>query len=410
MSGNLAPSVRVQLGGALALYWASPRQSTGPRCWRRASRTKRPDSRRSAIARRPGAHQHDSSMGARGKPSPVREVEILRDEKALFLLCGCPYLAVVSATQLLGEDGVDIVSQGRQPSRGRIGDVLVQLDPHSTLLSSGPGRAPGPLPDRRSSPHRGSNRNPLSPPAASPIKESPSRRAGDAELAIEGQILSNPRSAILDNRTAGPLGSREVLVASVHGGTQGGMTLPCSPAGYAPPVDSTIEGTFGCISGTTTCQSVPSNGQPLTAIDWIDTSMVDGFTLPYKATVSGTCTAAPKNNTIDCTKLSPSVCPNRRQPFLQPAKSDVSSAFASMNLNLVNPSQNTKWAGQWAGCYAPGSILTMNNWGNAPSSLSNAPVATVNPHPPGSTTRPIRSRHPTPAAGSPRQRATRGRW
>ncbi len=132
------------------------------------------------------------------------------------------------------------------------------------------------------------------------------------------------------------------------GGTQGSVTLPCSPAGCAPPVDSKIEGTFGCIPGTTPCQANPSNGQPLTAVDWIDTSMVDGFTLPYKATVTGTCTAAPKNNTIDCTKLSPSVCPTGDNLSYNLQNQSVNSAFASMNLNLVNPSQNTKWAGQWS--------------------------------------------------------------
>ena len=63
-------------------------------------------------------------MGARGKPPPVRKVEILRDEKALFLLCGRPELAVDAAAQLLIEDGVDVVTQRRQPFRGRTGDVL----------------------------------------------------------------------------------------------------------------------------------------------------------------------------------------------------------------------------------------------------------------------------------------------
>lgn len=174
------------------------------------------------------------------------------------------------------------------------------------------------------------------------------------------------------------------------GGAQGGVTLPCPAAGCAPSVDSKIEGTFGCISGTTPCQNNPSNGRPLTPIDWIDTSMVDGFTLPYKATVDGSCTAAPQNNTIDCTQLSSGICPTGDNLSYNLQNQSVNKAFASMNLNLVNPSQNTKWAGTWAGCYAPGSILTMNNWGNAPANLPNAPAPSVS-HAPGvySTSDPI---------------------
>lgn len=141
-------------------------------------------------------------------------------------------------------------------------------------------------------------------------------------------------------------------------GQSGGPGLVCPSEGCAPPVDSKFEGTFGCMTGVQNCQTNPSNGEPLTATDWWDTSQVDGFTLPYKVEVTGTCAAGPKNQAIDCTKLEPNLCPAREN-----LSSDGKfKALDKENLNLTHPGTHA-----WAGCYSPASKLTMNNWGNAPT-------------------------------------------
>lgn len=139
-------------------------------------------------------------------------------------------------------------------------------------------------------------------------------------------------------------------------GQSGGPGLPCSTEGCAPPVDSKFEGTFGCLPSVATkdCQKNPSSPdgkQPLPRTDSWDTSMVDGFTLPYKVTVQGSCSNGPTNNTIDCSDLAFSQCPRK----------EVINKKTT-NLNLGYPEST-----EIVGCYSPCSKLTMNNWGNSPT-------------------------------------------
>ena len=84
-------------------------------------------------------------------------------------------------------------------------------------------------------------------------------------------------------------------------GGSGGPGLPCLSEGCAPPVDSKWEGTFGCLNGVEEkdCQVNPSSptGAKLPHEDSWDTSMVDGFTLPYKVKVSENCSGTGPDRT-----------------------------------------------------------------------------------------------------------------
>jgi len=146
-------------------------------------------------------------------------------------------------------------------------------------------------------------------------------------------------------------------------GESGGPGLTCPPEGCAPPVDSKFEGTFGCLPSVSSadCQVNPSSptGAVLPASDNWDTSMVDGFTLPYTVKVNGTCPGAPKNKKIDCSKINISHCP-------------TAGKINGVDTNLVLTDPTTK---KTAGCYSPCSKLTMNNWGNSPTSKPDSDAA-----------------------------------
>ena len=138
-------------------------------------------------------------------------------------------------------------------------------------------------------------------------------------------------------------------------GSSGGPGLPCPPEGCAPPVDSKFEGTFGCLPSVkgADCQVNPSSptNAKLPATDSWDTSMVDGYTLPYTVEVKGDCPGGPKNNKIDCSEISVSQCPTAEKIDGQ-----------DTNLNLTDPKSSTP-----GGCYSPCSKLTMSNWSNSPT-------------------------------------------
>lgn len=145
-------------------------------------------------------------------------------------------------------------------------------------------------------------------------------------------------------------------------GESGGPGLTCPPEGCAPPVDSKFEGTFGCLPSVKSkdCQVNPSAPtKVLPATDSWDTSMVDGFTLPYTVKVNGTCPGGPKNSKIDCSNISTNTCP---------AAGKINGV--ATNLALTDPKTNA-----YAGCYSPCSKLTMNNWGNSPTSAPSSDAA-----------------------------------
>jgi len=126
-------------------------------------------------------------------------------------------------------------------------------------------------------------------------------------------------------------------------GESGGPQQNCgSAAGCAPPVDTKFEGSFGL------------NGE-----DWVDISLVDGFTLPFKFemfTQNGKQCAAGDGDrhvetVVDCSKLSFESCPTSE---------DLGIAGKDVDLAVRDPHTN-----QTVGCYSPCSKLTLNQWDNA---------------------------------------------
>lgn len=106
----------------------------------------------------------------------------------------------------------------------------------------------------------------------------------------------------------------------------------------APPVDTKFEGTFD------------SGG-----FDFVDMSLVDGWTLPFKLTLSGgECTGQTGTHssiTIDCSGLSFELCPKAEE---------LTAAGITADLRAVNP--HTK---EVAGCYAPCQKLIDTKWNNS---------------------------------------------
>jgi hypothetical protein len=124
-------------------------------------------------------------------------------------------------------------------------------------------------------------------------------------------------------------------------GESGGPGQECNETmGCAPPIDSKFEGTFGTEAG----------------IDWIDVSLVDGWTLPFKFQMTlkgkGKCNAGDGNrsvpHSVDCSTLTLDKCP--ASEVLHEEKT---------NLQVIHPG-----AKQVVGCYSPCAKLTSNNWNN----------------------------------------------
>mmetsp|Transcript_42894 Transcript_42894/g.136315 ORF Transcript_42894/g.136315 Transcript_42894/m.136315 type:complete len:427 (-) Transcript_42894:105-1385(-) len=128
-------------------------------------------------------------------------------------------------------------------------------------------------------------------------------------------------------------------------GDSGGPGQVCNPQfGCAPPVDSKFEATFGAVGQP--CDF--STGQ-IAGCDWLDISMVDGFTVPFRVEVLGDCHGSPS---IDCSALSFSRCPS--------------------DLQVRHPG-----TGDLAGCYSPCAKRTTANWGNAAGRHSPADPAAM---------------------------------
>src|SRR5260370_30504123 len=116
-------------------------------------------------------------------------------------------------------------------------------------------------------------------------------------------------------------GGRESREKRWTGGGGGGPVsngFPCpAKIGCAPPIDSKFEGTFGCVSSMplSQCQANPSSNPPtpLPRADFWDASMVDGYTLPVKVIVYGSCPpgnpGGPAGGVVDCSTLHFSDCP-----------------------------------------------------------------------------------------------------
>eukprot|EP00746_Dinoflagellata_sp_MGD_P015134 gnl/MRDRNA2_/MRDRNA2_133513_c0_seq1.p1 gnl/MRDRNA2_/MRDRNA2_133513_c0~~gnl/MRDRNA2_/MRDRNA2_133513_c0_seq1.p1 ORF type:complete len:379 (+),score=61.15 gnl/MRDRNA2_/MRDRNA2_133513_c0_seq1:92-1228(+) len=134
-------------------------------------------------------------------------------------------------------------------------------------------------------------------------------------------------------------------------GGSGGPSESCDPVhGCAPPVDTKFEATWGVV-GQPCNQSAKENK----GCDYFDTSLVDGFTLPFKMIIGGDCSAAlPKPlkhpEVLDCSALSIDACPTSE---------NLGAAGSDIDLRIVKPGSQ-----EVVGCYAPCSKLTFQQWGN----------------------------------------------
>jgi len=154
-------------------------------------------------------------------------------------------------------------------------------------------------------------------------------------------------------------------------GDSGGPEQVCDgQAGCAPPVDTKFEATFGIVG--LPCDPSAGKGQ---GCDWVDVSLVDGFTAPFTFEIDGEChdasgkvmNAAAK--TVNCSTLALDDCPAGEEidNIGQPKKN------VTVDLRVRHP--RTK---QVTGCYAPCSKLTLKQWGNSfadPHTPQDADVA-----------------------------------
>ena len=140
----------------------------------------------------------------------------------------------------------------------------------------------------------------------------------------------------------------------------------CPSYGCAPPVDSKFEGTFGCLPSVPVarCRPNPSSPTraPLPRADSWDTSMVDGFTLPFRVRVVGNCPGGPRNNMIDCSTVAMGLCPATENLSTNGAY----PALAAQNLAVINPQNFAP-----AGCYSDCGRLTFSQW----NGLNYSPAA-----------------------------------
>jgi len=134
-------------------------------------------------------------------------------------------------------------------------------------------------------------------------------------------------------------------------GGSGGPGESCSGAyGCGPPVDTKFEATFG-----QTGKPCNTSAQEYKGCDWLDMSLVDGFTLPFKLQIWGDCAAKYANATkvsrvVDCSALSFDECPTSE---------NMGAAGTSVDLQVRSPGN-----GSVVGCYSPCSKLSFRNWNN----------------------------------------------
>jgi len=119
----------------------------------------------------------------------------------------------------------------------------------------------------------------------------------------------------------------------------------------APPMDTKFEASFG-VNGQPCNPSAPG-GSEMSGCDYVDISLVDGFTLPVKLDIHGECNASSTQGQrveqIDCTSLTMDVCPY----------AEALSEALTVNLRVANPITQ-----RVAGCYSPCMRLLDTKWTN----------------------------------------------
>lgn len=138
-------------------------------------------------------------------------------------------------------------------------------------------------------------------------------------------------------------------------GSSGGPGEGCSEAGQygqcAPPIDTKFEATFGT-------RGQPCSGVSSKDCDFIDVSLVDGWTLPFRLSISGEC-SGPNNmhpSEIDCSGLTFEQCPTDEV----------------LGQHKYNMQAHYRGYGSVAGCYSPCLKLTDPKWNNTASGHSRS--------------------------------------
>lgn len=118
----------------------------------------------------------------------------------------------------------------------------------------------------------------------------------------------------------------------------------------APPVDTKFEASFG--QNGEPCNPQAPGGTQMKGCDFVDISLVDGWTLPVKFDVVGDCKTNKDKavHVIDCSGLSLDACP---------ADEALTAAGLIADLRAIDPI--TK---QVSGCYSPCAKLLDTKWSN----------------------------------------------
>ena len=104
--------------------------------------------------------------------------------------------------------------------------------------------------------------------------------------------------------------------------------------------------------------------------DWVDISLVDGYTVPFKFEIHGSCWHADGHlmnasaKSVDCSRLSVDDCP-KDETF----HTFDSAGNATVDLQVRHPAASTA-----AGCYSPCSKLTLNQWASFSTTQYNMDV------------------------------------
>jgi len=132
----------------------------------------------------------------------------------------------------------------------------------------------------------------------------------------------------------------------------GQSSNPCpaaNAAGCAPPVDSKLEATWGCLlANASQCAVNPSDTTQRLTDTYFNTSAVDGYTLPYTVAVSGntiTDAGQPCQN-IDCSVMDLSKCPTDEN--LSQGQTGNYPQYANEDLRVKVAGLDTV-----LGCYSP---------------------------------------------------------
>lgn len=142
------------------------------------------------------------------------------------------------------------------------------------------------------------------------------------------------------------------------------VRAPGTPDDYsrcAPPVDTKFEASFG-VSGKP-CNPRAPDGSEMAGCDYVDISLVDGFTLPVKLEIYGECNTSSAQERrvgqIDCSGLTMDVCPHN----------ESLTGGRTVDLAAKNPASQ-----QAAGCYSPCMRLLDTKWTRQAATTAEDPA------------------------------------